>query len=157
MTRALRLATVATIALVVGALLLRVRDPFDAPPPQPSDLVPHLWAVGAIVVIVLTQSWAPTIAWCATVVGSMASGLAVAGMVREAREAGAVQPEPLLGVLVLIAVLVPVSIAAAYATQGDRQSWRRLALAWGAVAVLGSALALSYVARTLGGESGGVP
>ncbi len=157
MTRSLRLATVATIALVVGALLLRIRDPFDAPPPQPSDLVPHLWAVGAIVVIVLTQSWAPTLAWCAAVVGSMASALAVSGMVREASEAGTVEPTFLLGGLVLLAVLVPVTVAAAYATHGQRTSRTRLALAWGAVAVIGSALALAYAGRTLDAESGGVP
>ena len=157
MTRALRLATAATIALVIGSLALRILDPFGAPPPEPSDLVPHLWAVGAVLVIALTQSWAPTIAWCAAVIGSAASALAVVGIGRELRASSGTDPLPLLGALVVVAVLIPLAIAAAYATYGDRPSRTRVALAWGTVVVLGTLLALAYVARTLAGESGGVP
>jgi signal transduction histidine kinase len=157
MTRSLRLAAVATIALAIGSLLLRIIDPFNGPPPEASDLVPHLWAVGAIVVIALTNSWAPTLAWCAAVVGSTASALALSGMVREYRETSGADPAPLLGALVTLAVLVPIAIAAAYATSDGRRSRMTMAIAWGSVAVIGSALALSYVARTLGGEGGGVP
>jgi signal transduction histidine kinase len=87
----------------------------------------------------------------------MASALAVSGMVREARDAGTVEPTLLLGGLVLLAVLVPVAIAAVYATHGQRTSRARLAVAWGAVAVLGSALALSYAGNMLEAESGGLP
>ena len=157
MTRALRLAAVATIALAVGALLLRMLDPFGAPSPTASDLVPHLWAVGAIVVIALTNSWAPTLAWCAAVIGSAASSLAVSGMVREYREANGADPAPLIGAIVVIAILVPIAIAAAYATSDGRRSRFTVSLAWGSVVVIGTALAVSYVSRVLGGQSGGIP
>ena len=157
MTRALRLAAVATIGLAIGAILLRVLDPFGVPAPSASDLVPHLWAVGAIVVLALTNSWAPTLAWCAAVVGSAASALAVSGMVREHPGAARSDPVPFLGALVAAAVLVPIAIAAAYATSDGRRSRVALAVAWGSVIVVGTALAASYVARTLGGESGGFP
>lgn len=157
MTRALRLAAVATIVLGVGALMLRLLDPFGAPTPSASDFVPHLWAFGAIVVIALTNSWAPTLAWCAAVIGSAASALAVSGMVREYREANGTEPAPVLGAIVALAVLVPVAIAAAYATSDGRRSRLTVALAWGSVAVIGTALAASYISLTLRGESGGVP
>jgi signal transduction histidine kinase len=157
MTRALRLAAVATIALAAGAILLRLLDPFGAPPPTASDLVPHLWAIGAIVVIALTNSWAPTLAWCAAVIGSAASALAVSGMIREYRQANGTEPAPVLAAIVALAVLVPVAIAAAYATSDGHRSRLTLAVAWGSVAVIGTALAASYVVRTLGGDSGGIP
>ncbi len=157
MTRALRLAAVATIALAVASLLLRILNPFAAPPPSASDLVPHLWAVAAIVVIALTNTWAPTLAWCAAVVGSAASALAVSGMIREYRATNGFEPAPVLGALVAIAVMVPIAIAAAYATADGRRSRLAVALAWGSVAVLGTGLAASFVGRTLGGYDGGVP
>ena len=69
MTRSLRLATAATAALVGGSFLLRLLNPFGAPPADPSDLVPHLWGIGALLVVLLTHSWAPTIAWCANIIG----------------------------------------------------------------------------------------
>ena len=116
MTRALRLASVAAAALVAGSLLLRVANPFGAPPPEPSDLIPHLWGIGALLLLVLTSGWAPTIGWSASVIASAAAALGAVGLVREVRAAGTTEPDVLLGALVVAALVVPVAIAAAYAT-----------------------------------------
>ena len=86
-THAFRVAWVATTVLVVGSLLLRLVVPFGPRPPTPRTYVPHLWAIAALVVVALAQSWAPTLAWVALVVGSSASALAASGLIRELREA----------------------------------------------------------------------
>lgn len=157
MTRPLRLAAAATIALVAGSLLVRLVNPFGAPEATPSDLVPHLWGIGAVVVILLTWTWAPTLAWCAAIVGSTASALGAVGLVREVVAANDGRPVAILGALVIVALMVPPAIAAAYATHDGRRPRPVAWLAWLAVAVLGSALTASFLARTLGGERGGVP
>jgi signal transduction histidine kinase len=156
-TRALRLATTAAAALVGGSFLLRLVNPFGAPAPDPSDLVPHLWGIGALVIVVLVHSWAPTLAWTVTIIGSAASALGAVGLVREVRVASGGEPVAILSGLVIVALMVPPAIAAAYATHDGRRPRPVLLLAWSAVIVLGSTLALGFLVRTLGGERGGVP
>lgn len=157
MTRALRLASAATETVVAGSLLLRLADPFGAPPPEPSDLVPHLWGIGALLVLVLTSGWAPTIGWTASVIGSAASALGAVGLVREVRAADGAEPVPVLGALVMVALIVPPSIAAAYATWDGRRPRLIVMGSWLAVAVLSATLFGGFVSRTMGGERGGVP
>ena len=157
MSRALRLATTATAALVGGSFLVRLLSPFAGPPATTSDLVPHLWGIGALLVVLLVHSWAPTLAWCANIVGSTASALGAVGLVREIREAGGDQRVPLLSALVLVALLVPPAIAAAYATHDGRRPRVVAVVTWGVFLVLGSLLATSYLERTLSGGGGGVP
>jgi signal transduction histidine kinase len=156
-TRPLGLATVVVAVLVAGSLALRMLNPFAAPEATPSDLVPHLWGVAALVVVVLSQAWAPTLAWGSLVIGSAASALGAVGLVREVRAERASDPVALLGALTVVALLVPPAIAAAYATHDGRRPRLVVALAWGAVAVLGSLLAVAFLTRTLVGERGGVP
>jgi signal transduction histidine kinase len=157
MTRALRLATAAAAALIGGSLLLRLFNPFAAPPPDASDLVPHLWGVGALLIVLLVHAWAPTLAWTVIVVGSTASALGAVGLVREIRAASGGEPLPVLSALVIVALMVPPGIAAAYATHDGRRPGWVVVVAWSAVVVLGSVLALVFLLRTLGGERGGVP
>ena len=158
MTRAFRLATAATVALVGGSLLLRFANPFAAPPPDPSDFVPHLWGIASLVVVALAQSWAPSLAWVALVVGSSASALGATGLVREIRAASdGAEPPLLLGVLVSAALLVPPAVAAAYATHDGGRSRAVLLFAWVSVTALSLALALALLARAFSGERGGVP
>jgi signal transduction histidine kinase len=157
MTRALRLATAAAAALIGGSFLLRLVNPFASPPPDPSDLVPHLWGIGALLMVVLVHSWAPTLAWTATIVGSSASALGAVGLVREVRADSGSEPVPVLSALVVVALMVPPSIAAVYATHDGRRPRPVVVLAWATVVVLGSILSLSFLVRTLGGERGGVP
>jgi signal transduction histidine kinase len=157
-TRAFRLATAATVALVVGSLLLRFANPFAAPAPDPSDVVPHLWGIASLVVVALAQSWAPSLAWVALVVGSCASALGATGLVREIRAASdGAEPPLLLGVLALAAVLVPPAVAAAYATHDGGRSRAVVLFAWVSVTALSLALALVLLARAFSGERGGVP
>ncbi|HYO43702.1 MAG TPA: hypothetical protein VES19_10935 [Candidatus Limnocylindrales bacterium] len=157
MTRALRLATAAAAALVGGSLLLRLVNPFAGPPADPSDLVPHLWGIGALLTVILVHSWAPTLAWTANIIGSTASALGAVGLVREVRAESGGEPVPVLAALVVVALMVPPAIAAAYATHDGRRPRWVFVLAWAAVAVLGSVLAIGFLVRTLGGERGGVP
>ena len=157
MNRPLAIATAATGALVGGSLLLRLLNPFAAPDPTFSDLVPHLWGIGALVVIVLTHSWAPTIAWCAALIGSTASALGAVGLVREVMTDNGGTPVPALGALVVLALLVPPSIGAAYATHDGRRPRAVVAIAWLLAIGLGSLLVAHFLVRTLGGERGGVP
>ena len=156
MSRALALASVATATLVGVALVVRIVNPFGAPEPTVSDLVPHLWGIGALVVLLLTQAWAPTFAWCAAIVGSCASALGAVGMAREIRAQPGSEPALALGLLVIFALVVPAAIAASYATWTGRGP-RAVAAAWLAIVVLATALVTSFVARTMGGEGGGVP
>ena len=81
-------ATATTAVLVAGSMALRVLNPFAAPAPDPSDWVPHLWGLGALVVVALTHTWAPTIAWVALVIGSAASGLGAVGPERSFQALG---------------------------------------------------------------------
>ena len=123
--------------------------------------MPHLWAVGAVVVIALTQSWAPTIAWVAR--GRRVGGVGARGRrgsVRElARGRAARSPLPLLGALVVVAVLMPPSRSPRRTpTDGDRPSRDR------APARVGhgrrdsaSALALAYVGPDAGRRRGRRP
>ena len=157
MSRALRLASVVAAALVAGSLLLRLANPFGAPPSEPSDLIPHLWGVGALLLLVLTSGWAPTVGWCASVVAAAAAALGTVGLVRELRAAGAGEPVTVLWAIAVVALIVPAAIAAAYATWDGRRPAIVAAGAWLAVAVLAVTLFGWFVPRTMGGESGGVP
>jgi len=154
--RALWLAVVATASLVGVALAVRILNPFGAPEPSVSDLVPHLWGIGALVVLLLTQAWAPTFAWCAAIVGSCASALGAVGMAREIRVDQRGEPAPALELLAIGALVIPAAIAASYATWTGRGP-RAVAAAWMAIVVLATALVTSFVTRTMGGEGGGVP
>ena len=157
MTRALRMASVATATVVTGSLLLRMANPLGAPSPEPSDLVPHLWGIGALVVLLLTAGWAPTIGWSASVIGSAASALGAVGLVREVRATGGSEPVPVLGALAMLALIVPPAIAAGYATWDGRRPRLIVVGAWLAVVVLAATLFGGFVSRTMGGERGGVP
>lgn len=156
-SRSLGLASAATAALVGGSLLVRLANPFGAPDPTPSDLVPHLWGIGALVVLVLTTGWAPTLAWGATLVGSTAAALAAVGLVRGVRAASGDLGRPVLDGFVVLALIVPLLIAAGYATAGGRRPRPVTAAVWGTVAVLGFAFLANWVRRALGFETGGLP
>lgn len=157
MTRGLSLASIATAALVGASLVVRLADPFGAPAPSPSDLVPHLWAIGALLVLVLTRSWAPTLAWSACLVGASAASLGAVGLVREVRALRGDVSEPVLDAFVVIALVVPAVVAAAYATADRRRPLVVVGAAWGSVLVLGVVLVANLVRRTLGLETGGLP
>ena len=156
-SRSLGLASAATAALVGGSLLVRLANPFGAPDPTPSDLVPHLWGIGALVVLVLTTSWAPTLAWGATIVGASAAALAAVGLVRGVRAASGDIGRPVLDGFVVLALIVPLLIAAGYATAGDRRPRPVTMAAWGTVGVLGLVFVANWVRRALGFETGGLP
>ena len=147
--RPLRLAAVATGALVAGAIVLRLANPYHLPGPSVSAVVPLLWAAGALVVLLLTQAWAPTLAWIASVVASTAAALAIVGNDWEARQLVDVGDDRWLGLLVIAALLVPAAIAGAYAALGLGRAV--VVAAWAAVGVLSVGLASRYVAQTLGG------
>lgn len=158
MTRALGLASAATAALVVGSLLLRLANPYAVSGPTPSDLVPHLWGLGAILVMTLTQSWAPTIGWSSNVVGSAAAALGMVGFVREVRLLNGDRSEPVLDGLMVLALLVPVVVAGGYATAAVGRRPRMIAVAvWATVATITVVLAANWARRTIGVDSGGVP
>ena len=140
-----------------GSLLLRLLNPFARPDPTVSDLVPHLWGIGALVVIVLTHSWAPTIAWCAAVIGSTASALGAVGLVREVlATTGAHRSRPSAPWWSLPCSCRPPSPPPTRRTTGGGPvpssrspgSWRS---GW-APSLVGN-----FLVRTLGGERGGVP
>ncbi len=128
--RPLRIALVTTAVLVAGSLTLRVLNPFGAPPADVSDWVPHLWALGSLVLIALTHAWAPTLAWVALVVAAAASALASVGLVREVRAITGDQPVPVLSALVAVALVVPPIVAAAYATSDGHRPKAVAAGAW---------------------------
>ncbi len=157
MSRALGLATVAVAALVGGSLLVRLANPFGGPSPTPSDLVPHLWGIGALLVLVLTRSWAPTLAWSASLVAATASALGAVGLVREVRAAVGDGSLPALDALVVLALVVPVMIAAAYATVDGRRPVAVRTAAWATVLAVAAVLAANFVRRTLGIDNGGMP
>jgi signal transduction histidine kinase len=149
--RPLRLVVVATAALVVGAIVLRVANPYALPGPSISALVPLLWAVGALAVLLLTQAWAPTFAWLAAIIGSSAAALGVVGIDWEARQLVAVGDDRWLGILVVAFLVAPVAIAAAYAAAG-RTGRVVVVGCWAAVLVLTVGLVSRYVDRSLGGS-----
>ena len=157
MSRALGLASVAAAALVGGSLLVRLANPFGGPSPTLSDLVPHLWGVGAILVLVLTRSWAPTLAWSASLVGATAAALGAVGLVREVRGVIGDGSVPALDAWVGLALLVPVMIAAAYATADGRRPVAVRAAAWATVIAVAAVLGANFVRRTLGLDNGGMP
>ncbi len=157
MSRALGLATMAVAALVGGSLLVRLANPFGGPSPTPSDLVPHLWGIGALLVLVLTRSWAPTLAWSASLVGATAAALGAVGLVREVRAAIGDGSVPALDALVVLALVVPVMIAAAYATADGRRPVAVRAAAWATVLAVAAVLGANFVRRTLGIDNGGMP
>ena len=157
MSRALGLATVAVAALVGGSLLVRLANPFGGPSPSPSDLVPHLWGIGALLVLVLTRSWAPTLAWSASLVGATAAALGAVGLVREVRAAIGDGSVPALDALVVLALVVPVMIAAAYATVDGRRPVAVRTAAWATVLAVAAVLGANFVRRTLGIDNGGMP
>ena len=157
MTRALGLASVASAALVGASLLVRLASPFGGPSPTPSDLVPHLWGIGALLVLVLTRSWAPTLAWSAGLVGSTAAALGAVGLVREARAISGDGSAPVLDAYVVVALLVPVMVAAAYATADGRRPVAVRAATWATILAMGAVLVANFVRRTLGIDNGGMP
>ncbi len=157
MTRALGLASVASAALVGGSLLVRLANPFGGPSPTPSDLVPHLWGIGALLVLVLTRSWAPTLAWSASLVGTTAAALGAVGLVREARAISGDGSAPALDAFVVVALAVPVMVAAAYATADGRRPIPVRAVAWATVLAVAVVLVANFVRRTLGIDNGGMP
>jgi signal transduction histidine kinase len=157
MTRGLGLASVASAALIGTSLLVRLAEPFGAAPPTTSDLVPHLWAIGALLVLVLTRSWAPTLAWSACLVGASAASLGAVGLVREVRALRGDVSVPVLDAFIVVALVVPAVVAAAYATADGRRPRVVVAAAWGSVVVVGAVLVANLVRRTLGLETGGLP
>lgn len=134
MSREMRSAGVAGVVVVGTAIALRVVDPAGLPSPSVSALVPILWGLGALIVLALTHSWAPTLGWVALIVGSSAGALAVLGYTAEIRLA-AVAIDPPLAVARLTAALLPPVVAATYATLDRRRPWV-LAACWLAVGVL---------------------
>ncbi len=154
MTRALRLASWAAAAVVGGLVALRLTDPFDLPGPSISAIVPILWAVGALVVLGLTHSWAPTLGWAAVIVGSTAGALATVGYSGETRQLGG-EADPRLETLVTAVLLIPPAIAAAYAVSGQARN-RVTAAMWVIVGVLTIELAARAVARTQDSELEGM-
>jgi signal transduction histidine kinase len=154
----LRLASIATGALVVGAVTVRVANPMAVPGPSVSAIIPLLWGIGALIVVVLTQSWAPTLAWAAAIVGSSAAALAIVGVGVDARTARAdvgQAPELWLELLVVVVLLLPPTIAAAYATIDARRPRLVAVLAWTAIAVLAIGMLGRVAGRSLRGELGG--
>jgi len=156
-TTALKLATLTTAVLVASSLALRVLNPFGVPPPDATDWVPHLWALAALTIVALTHTWAPTLSWCALIVGSTASALAVEGIVREYRALAGGDAELVLSALLAAALAVPPIIAAAYATSDGHRPRTVVAIAWGAATLVSALLIVGLVRRALEGERGGIP
>jgi signal transduction histidine kinase len=156
-TRGLGLASAAAASLVGASLIVRLANPFGSPPPATSDLVPHLWGIGALLILVLTRSWAPTVAWSAGIVGATASALGAVGQVREVRATNGDGSEPVLDAFVVLALVVPAVVAAAYATADGQRPRAVLAATWGTVLVLAGVLLANLVRRTLGMDAGGLP
>ncbi|HEX5829083.1 MAG TPA: hypothetical protein VFY23_16275 [Candidatus Limnocylindrales bacterium] len=156
-TRALRLATLTGGILVAGSLALRVLNPFGVPAPDPSDWVPHLWALAGLAVLALTHAWAPTLAWSALIIGTTASALGVEGLVREFRAMTGGEAPLVLTALLVAALVVPPVIAATYATLGEDRGRVRVVAAWGGAAILSVLLLGGLVQRALEGQRSGVP
>jgi signal transduction histidine kinase len=156
--RAFKVAALTTGALIGASLALRVLNPFGVPPPDVSDWVPHLWAMGALTVVALTHTWAPTIAWSALIVGATAAAYGVEGIAREYRAVTLQDPSPALAILLTIALSIPPLVAAAYATGGGGRRARSIdAAAWAGAFGLSALLIWALVRRALDAERGGVP
>lgn len=153
-SRALRAAAVAGTVLVGSAIALRVADPAGLPSPSVSALVPILWGLGALIVLTLTQSWAPTLAWAAVIVGSSAGALAVLGYTDEVHRLAS-EIEPRFAFVTLTAALLPPVIAAAYATLDRRRPWI-LAACWLAIGALSVILTVRAAVRAQGNEIEGL-
>ncbi|HET7827971.1 MAG TPA: hypothetical protein VFL03_00310 [Candidatus Limnocylindrales bacterium] len=156
-TRALKLATATTGALIAASLALRVINPFGVPDPDPSDWVPHLWALAGLVVVALTFSWAPTLAWSALIVAATASALGIEGITREYRALTLGDPPLALAVLVTVTLAVPPIIAAAYASLGEGRARSVGVAAWAGAAAISALLIAALVRRAMDGERGGIP
>ncbi|HEY3333878.1 MAG TPA: ATP-binding protein [Candidatus Limnocylindrales bacterium] len=154
---AFKLATLTTAVLVASSLALRVVNPFVVPAPDASDWVPHLWALAALTVVALTHTWAPTLAWCALIIGSTASALAAEGIVREYRALTGGDAELVLSGLLAAALAAPPIVAAAYATSDGHRPRSVAAGAWGAASLVSAVLIVGLVRRALEGERGGIP
>ena len=61
---------------------------------------------GAVIVLVLTRSWAPAVGWGAAIVGSTAAALAMIGVGWEARAVG-IQPGSWLDLAMFAALVIP--------------------------------------------------
>jgi len=154
---ALKLATATTGSLIAMSLALRVLNPFGVPAPDASDWVPHLWAIGALTVVALTHTWAPTVAWSALIVGATAAALGVNGIAREYRALTGHEPDLVLATLVVVALAVPPIVAAAYATAAGRRPRAISVAAWAAATGICALLIAALVKRALDAERGGVP
>ncbi len=154
--RSLLVAALATALLVVGAIALRL-IPIGVPGPNVSAVVPLLWGAGAVVVLALTRSWAPAVAWGAAIVGATAATLSVIGVGLEVR-AVEVIPGPWLDLTMFAALVAPVAIAGAYATADARAPRSTLVACWIVVLALSLGLVGRSVARAISGEQeGGIP
>ncbi len=152
LSRALGLASIAGSALVAAAIALRVVDPAGLPGPSVSALVPILWGLGALVVLGLTRSWAPTLAWVAVIVGSTAGALAILGFTDEVRRS-TIARDPRLEALTVVAVLLPPVIAAAYAVSGRRRM-AVISASWLVVGALTIVLLVRAATRSPTGDIG---
>ena len=108
--RSLLLAALAAALLVIGATALRL-IPIGVPGPTVSAVVPLLWGAGAVIVLALTRTWAPAVAWGAAIVGATAATLSVIGVGSEVR-AVEVIPGPWLDLTMFAALVAPAAIAA---------------------------------------------
>lgn len=145
---------IACALLVAAATVLRLVNPIGLPGPSVSAIVPLLWGVGAVLVLVLTRSWAPAVAWGAAVVGATAAALALIGVGWEARAIG-VQPGRWLDLAMFAALVIPAAIAGAYATADPRTPRSVVVAVWIAVVVLSIGLVGRSVGRAISGEQEG--
>jgi signal transduction histidine kinase len=154
--RSLLLAALAAALLVIGATALRL-IPIGVPGPTVSAVVPLLWGAGAVIVLALTRTWAPAVAWGAAIVGATAATLSVIG-VGSAVRAFEVIPGPWLDLAMFAALVVPAAIAGAYATADARAPRSTLVACWIVVVALSLGLVGRSVARAISGEQeSGIP
>jgi signal transduction histidine kinase len=154
-SRAPSSAALASATLLSGSLLLRIASPPGTSELTPSSLVPQLWALGGIVVLALTHTWAPTLAWSATIISSTASALGINAVVRDVRLGSGTGANPVLEALLVVALLVPPAIAAAYATAQEPRPRLVVGTAWGSVGVLAAVLLVGFAGRTIAGRNSG--
>ena len=143
--RKLVVAAVATGLLVGAALVVRLANPMDLAGPSVSAMVPLLWGAGAVIVLVLTRSWAPAGAWGAAIVGSTAAALALIGIGWEARSAG-VEPGTGLDLAMFAALVMPAVVAGAYATAEAHPRRSTVVAVW----IVVIAFSMSLVGRSVG-------
>ena len=103
-----------------------------------------------MIIVALTLAWAPTFAWLAAIIASSATALAIVGVDWEARRLVDVGRRPWLGLVVIAGLLMPVTIAAAYAAAG--RVGRAVAVIAGVVVIVLTVGLLSrYLERAFGG------